>query len=134
MVVYSFSQISLYQQCPKKYQYRYLDGLEKEFETTPDLLLGTNVHAALERLYQEVNIFKNPQKADLISKFHSLREQSLADIEGDLAYKGEQTEQDYLRRGEEYLSQYFDKYTPFDQAKLISTEMMINFTLNNEEN
>ncbi|MBQ7617075.1 PD-(D/E)XK nuclease family protein [bacterium] len=39
MVVYSFSQINLYEQCPKKYQYRYLDGLEREFETSPDLIL-----------------------------------------------------------------------------------------------
>ena len=60
MVVYSFSQINLYEQCPKKYQYRYLDGLEREFETSPDLILWTSVHGALERLYQQVNIYKIP--------------------------------------------------------------------------
>lgn len=132
MVVYSFSQINLYQQCPKKYQYRYLDGLEKEFETTPDLLLWTCVHAALEWLYQQVSIFKNPQKSDLIAQFYSLREQSLLNTQGKLIYKGDQNESDYLRRGEHYLAQYFDQHAPFDEGKLIATEMRINFDLSEQ--
>jgi hypothetical protein len=77
MVVYSFSQLGLYQQCPKKYQFRYLDGLEKSFETTPDLLLGTSVHSSLERFYQQLNIYKKPQKSDLIERFDIQRSSSL---------------------------------------------------------
>ena len=77
MVVYYFSQLGLYQQCPKKYQFRYLDGLEKSFETTPDLLLGTSVHSSLERFYQQLNIYKKPQKSDLIEYFDIQRSKSL---------------------------------------------------------
>ncbi len=66
MVLYSFSQLSLYQQCPKKYQFRYLDKIERDFETTPDLVLGTSVHSALEWLYQQVSIFLTPELSDVI--------------------------------------------------------------------
>ena len=66
MVVYSFSQLGLYQQCPKK-----------SFETTPDLLLGTSVHSSLERFYQQLNIYKKPQKSDLVEYFDIQRSKSL---------------------------------------------------------
>lgn len=134
MVVYSFSQINLYQQCPRKYQYRYLDQLEREFETTPDLILWTSVHGALEWLYQQVNIFNIPIKADLLGKFHKLWQNTVADAGDKLLYKGEQHEDDYLRRGEKYLETYYQKYAPFKGSKIIATELMMNFDLQNKEN
>ena len=71
--MYSFSQIELYQQCPKKYQYKYVDKLETVFKTSPDLILGTSVHGALERLYQQVTVFKIPTSEDVLTKFHEIR-------------------------------------------------------------
>lgn len=134
MVVYSFSQLGLYQQCPKKYQFRYLDGLEKSFETTPDLLLGTAVHSVLERLYQQINIFKKPQKTDLIARFDALRSESLEENKEVLVLKGEQTLEDYQIRGQHYLSDYYDQHAPFDELKIVGTELMLHFTLEEEQN
>ena len=134
MVVYSFSQINLYQQCPRKYQYRYLDKLEREFETTPDLMLGTCVHWALEWLYQQVNVFNIPIKADLLGKFHELRQNAVAEAGDKLIYKGEQHEEDYLRRGEKYLESYYQTYAPFWETKVIATELIMNFELQSKEN
>jgi len=104
MVVYSFSQLGLYQQCPKKYQFRYLDGLEKSFETTPDLLLGTSVHSSLERFYQQLNIYKKPQKSDLVEYFDIQRSKSLQENWEKIVMKWDQTLDDYQRRGQHYLS------------------------------
>ena len=133
MVVYSFSQINLYEQCPKKYQYRYLDWLEREFETSPDLILGTSVHWALEWLYQQINIYKTPIKADLLWKFHDLWNNSIAEAWEKLIYKGEQHEEDYLRRWQHYLEEYYTKYVPFDWVKVVATELMLNFSLDKNE-
>ena len=133
MVVYSFSQINLYEQCPRKYQYRYIDGLEREFETSPDLILGTSVHGALEWLYQQVNIFKTPIKADVLGKFHDLWKNSIAEAWDKLIYKGDQYEEDYLRRGEHYLEEYYEKYAPFDNIKVVDTELSLNFSLDNKQ-
>lgn len=129
MTVYSFSQINLYEKCPRKYQYRYLDGLEREFETTPDLILWTSVHGALEWLYQQVGIFNIPIRADLLGKFHELRRNSTAEAGEKLIYKGEQHEEDYLRRGEKYLEAYYQKHSPFEWTKVIATELMMTFLL-----
>lgn len=129
MVVYSFSQLGLYQQCPKKYQFRYLDGLEKSFETTPDLLLGTSVHSSLERFYQQLNIYKKPQKSDLIDYFDTQRSKSLQENWEKIVMKWDQTLDDYQRRGQHYLSDYYDLHTPFEDIKIVGTELLLNFTL-----
>ncbi|MDR0651110.1 MAG: PD-(D/E)XK nuclease family protein [Candidatus Peribacteria bacterium] len=88
MTTFSFSQVSTYLQCPRKYQYRYLDKLTtKAFETTYELLLGSLVHQALERLYtpfqkgQQVpaSLFPPvfPTKTDLLSHFNYHREKEI---------------------------------------------------------
>jgi len=132
MVVYSFSQINLYNQCPKKYQFRYIDWLEREFETSPDLILGTSVHWALERLYQQISILNTPIKADVLWKFHELWNNSIADAGENLIYKGDQHEDDYLRRWEKYLEAYYDKYSPFKDTTVVATESMMNFSLDKD--
>ncbi len=132
MVVYSFSQINLYNQCPKKYQFRYLDGLEREFETSPDLILWTSVHWALEWLYQQVSILNTPIKADVLWKFHQLWNDSIAEAGEKLIYKWDQHEDDYLRRWEKYLESYYDKYSPFKDTTVIATESMMNFSLDKD--
>ena len=129
MVVYSFSQLGLYQQCPKKYQFRYLEGLEKSFETTPDLLLGTSVHSSLERFYQQLNIYKKPQKSDLIERFDTQRSKSLQENWEKIVMKWDQTLDDYQRRGQHYLSDYYDLHTPFEDIKIVGTELLLHFTL-----
>ncbi|MBB1543263.1 MAG: PD-(D/E)XK nuclease family protein [candidate division SR1 bacterium] len=134
MVVYSFSQLGLYQQCPKKYQFRYLEGLEKSFETTPDLLLGTSVHSSLERFYQQLNIYKKPQKSDLVEYFDIQRSKSLQENGEKIVMKGDQTLDDYQRRGQHYLSDYYDLHTPFEDIKIVGTELLLHFTLEDGPN
>ena len=136
MSIYSFSQIWVYKQCPKKYQYQYIDKLEKEFKSSPDLILWTSVHGWLERLYQQVNIFKLPTKEDVLNKFHELWEAEIQEAWENLLYKWDQVAEDYIRRWEHYISDYYDKYHPFDWIKVIWTEMKMYFSVNqsNAEN
>ena len=134
MSIYSFSQIWVYQQCPKKYQYQYVDKLEKEFKSSPDLILGTSVHWGLERLYQQINIFNIPSKQDVLNKFHELWNAWIKEAWKSLLYKWDQTENDYIRRWEHYIEDYYNKYYPFDWIKVIWTELMLTFDINKEGN
>jgi ATP-dependent helicase/DNAse subunit B len=75
MAVYSFSQTQTFIQCPRKYQYKYVDKIkEKEFESSPDLILGHSVHSVLEWLYNQINVFKIPSKDQLLIKFKEQRD------------------------------------------------------------
>jgi len=130
--MYSFSQIELYQQCPKKYQYKYVDKLETVFKNSPDLILGTSVHGALERLYQQVTVFKIPTSEEVLTKFHEIRTEEENKAWEELLFKWYQTKEDYLTRGEQYLTTYYEKNTPFNQTKIIGTETKLYFQLTDE--
>lgn len=133
MAVYSFSQTQTFVQCPRKYQYKYVDKIkEKEFESSPDLILGHSVHAALERLYNQINVFKIPSKDELLAKFKDQRDTEIKEAtkEKPLEMKWEQTLEDYIRRGIHYVANYYDKYSPFENVSVIATEASIVFDLN----
>ena len=114
----------------KKFQY--VDKLEKEFKSSPDLILWTSVHGALERLYQQINIFKIPAKEEVLNKFHEIWNDEINKAWDELLYKWDQTAEDYIRRGEHYINDYYDKYSPFDWIKVIGTEVKMYFSLDIE--
>ncbi len=132
MSVYSFSQLQVFQQCPRKYQYKYVDQIkEKEFESSPDLILGHSVHKVLENLYNNVNVFKIPNLEEVLEDFHTIRNQEIVEAtkEKPLQIKGQQTLEDYIRRGEHYVNAYYKKYAPFAGVQVIATESNVNFQL-----
>ncbi len=136
MSIYSFSQTQTFLQCPRKYQYKYVDKIkEKEFESSPDLILGHSVHAALERLYNQINVFKIPSKNELLAKFKDQRDSKIAEAtkEKPLEMKGEQTLEDYIRRGIHYVANYYDKYSPFEGITVVATEPSIIFNLDEQK-
>ena len=132
MSIYSFSQTQTFVQCPRKYQYKYVDKIkEKEFESSPDLILGHSVHAALEWMYNQINIFKIPSKEEVLWYFKTQRDSEIAEAtkEKELQLKGEQVLEDYIRRGINYLAKYYDKYSPFEGVSVVATEASIVFDL-----
>ena len=132
MSIYSFSQTQTFLQCPRKYQYKYVDKIqEKEFESSPDLILGHSVHATLEWLYNQINVFKIPSKDELLTKFKDQRDTEIKEAtkEKELQLKWEQTLEDYIRRGIHYVANYYDKYSPFTGISVVATEASIVFEL-----
>jgi CRISPR/Cas system-associated exonuclease Cas4 (RecB family) len=50
-IPYSFSQNRLYNDCPRKYKYRYFDGIKEP--TNDNLELGSAIHKVLETMHKE---------------------------------------------------------------------------------
>ncbi|MEI7563907.1 MAG: PD-(D/E)XK nuclease family protein [bacterium] len=82
-MVYSFSQVQLFAQCPKRYQFRYIDKMQKEFESSADLILGHSVHKVLENLYNKINVFTLPTVDDVVKDFHTIRDSEYAEASKD---------------------------------------------------
>lgn len=136
MSIYSFSQTNLFEQCPRKYQYKYIDKIEKEFETSPDLILGQSVHGALEFLYNQVNIFKVPNENAILWKFKFLWDEEFEKLKNqskEIKIKWDQTLEDYLRRWNEYIKNYYKKFYPFEGVKIVSTEDNMVFSLDDNK-
>ena len=134
MARYSVSQIQVYLQCPLKYRYRYIDKISTpEFVESTDTLLWTLVHESLQNLYNKINIFKTPTKEEFIADYYNLRtkrEKETAENWWEiLNHHADLTIDDFKRRGEFYLSRYYDKHAPFKDLQVISTEKQISFQL-----
>ena len=134
MARYSVSQIQVYQQCPLKYRYRYVDKIPTpEFVETTDTLLWTIVHESLQNLYNNINIFKVPTKEEFIADYYNLRTKKEKETAENwweiLNHHADLTIDDFKRRGEFYLSRYYDKHIPFKDLQVISTEKQISFQL-----
>jgi hypothetical protein len=50
-MIYSYTQISQYLSCPRRYRYRYLDGW-KEKDTRPAMLFGRAFEQALSAYFR----------------------------------------------------------------------------------
>ena len=61
----SFSAISTYQQCPLRYYFRYIEGLEERF-VSASLALGGAVHSAAEFHFNEIMIGNSPPDHDTL--------------------------------------------------------------------
>ena len=124
MPLYSFSQIQKYLNCPLSYKFYYVDGKKPEWEENLHLILWTEVHAALEWLYNQVNNFKKPTYEQLEQVFlQTFREKS--------AKLDEEQEkiQEFETRWKYYLKSFYEKYYPFENIKVIGTEVRLAIDL-----
>ncbi len=49
---FSFSRVTTFEQCPRRYRYRYLDGVREAFQSV-EAFMGQQVHATVEWLYNQ---------------------------------------------------------------------------------
>lgn len=127
MAVYSFSQIQLYEQCPLKYRYKYIDKLDvQDYEETADLLLWKAVHYSLQKIYNDISWFKNTKLQDLL-QYHDYYWKN--NYNENVLIKWDSTLQDFKNRGYNYLSLYYDKYLTQSSSNIIATESALVFDL-----
>lgn len=123
---YSVSRIGAFGQCRLQYKYRYLDRLPSDMETI-EAFMGSRVHEALKEFYDLVKNRRIESKAWLLARYDELWEKNFS---GSVkVVKKDLGADDYRKKGRACLSDYYDEYSPFDKAKVVSTEEMISFTL-----
>ncbi|UFX82810.1 RecB family exonuclease [Candidatus Absconditicoccus praedator] len=134
--IYSFSQVQVFNQCPLKYRYQYIDKIKlQQQEETADLALGDIVHKTLEKLYEDVNNFRKVQLDELIDYYHNLWQQKIKHFEehgSEIKIKTNCELDDFIRRGEKYITTYFETNQPFDNIKVVSTEQNIYFDIDED--
>ncbi len=120
MTVYSHSRVSTFENCPYKYKLHYIDREKPEIENTIEAFMGSIVHEALEQLYKWKKFKKRIAKASLIKFYRDLWEKEYSkDIK---VVKENLTAENYRKMGEKFLSDYFEKYKPFEQLTILGLE------------
>ncbi len=127
MATYSHSRISTYENCPYQYKLRYIDREKPEIPTTIEAFMGDMVHQALEDLYKKKKFKKRVAKASLIKFYRDLWGKSYSkDIK---IVKEELNADNYRKMGEKFLTDYYDKYKPFEQLTILGLETQDRMTL-----
>ena len=127
MKVYSHSRLSCYEQCPQKYKLKYIDRVETEVEQSVEAFLGVRVHETLEKLYRDLGYQKLNTLEELLGFFHDEWKKNWSD--SIVIVKKGYGPENYLKMGERFITDYYNKYKPFDQGRTISLEERILINL-----
>lgn len=127
MTIYSYSKLRCYEQCPQKFKFRYIDRVRIEVKESIELFLGRMVHETLKKLYQDLWYQKMNSLGDLL--FFLRDEWSKKWNNGIMIMKARYSSESYLRMAKKYITDYYNRYYPFDQGRIIALEKRILINL-----
>jgi len=126
--MYSNSRIETFEQCPRKYKFRYIENIRTDKEGI-EAFVGKRVHETLEKLYRDLKVTKLNTLEDLLRFYESAWEKNW---HGNITVVREgYTPAHYFAKGQRCLSDYYRRYQPFDQGKTLGLEERIEMKLQN---
>lgn len=120
MTSFSHSRLSSFEICPLKYKYAYIDNIKVEAEDTIETYLGSRVHETLEKLYRNLQFEKLMSLKELVAFFKREWEKNWKDTI--IIVKKEYSKENYRKMGERDIKDYYKKYKPFKEGKVIGLE------------
>jgi putative RecB family exonuclease len=125
--IYSHSRLSSFEDCPKKFEYRYVLRVPSETESIEGFL-GKRVHEVLERLYRFTQEGRVPSLARVIARFRSWWDEHY-DPERVRIVRSELDATHYRALGERCLDNYYRRFYPFDADETLAVEEKVLFSL-----
>lgn len=120
MTKYSHSRLGTFNQCKYKYKLHYIDKVKVEIPTTVEMFMGDIVHQTLYKLYKDLQYQKTNSKEELLKFYEKLWEREWSDEI--LIVKEDYKEDNYKKIGLKCLSDYYDRYKPFNTRTTIGLE------------
>lgn len=123
---FSPSKLSVYQNCPRRYQYRYVDKLSRR-RKTPETVVGVAVHSTFEELYALVTGGKVPTLPEL----HEIYEREFAAewdetvVEKDPRF----ARNDWKKVGRDCVELYYNGHQPFSEDRTVAIEKRVGFPI-----
>ena len=130
MPTYSHSQLSTYETCPHQYKLAYIDKVEVQTEGI-EAFMGSRVHEALEKLYRDLKVTKLNPLEELLNFYQQSWEKNWNDMIQ--IVRKDYSAEDYRHLGEKCITDYYERYYPFDHGKTLGLEEYIYFPLEKEK-
>lgn len=125
---FSYSALDSFKTCPKKFQFQYLIKPDvKDDQVSAILYLGSAVHRVLNKLYTLAADKIVLPKEEMVKLYNE--DWSKIKPEKFIVSNEYYAVDDYIRIGREMLIDYYDTFTPFDQAKLLGSEEKMSYKL-----
>ncbi len=125
-MIYSYSAISSFENCPLKFKYAYIDKIEP-IRRNIEAFMGNRVHEALEKLYRDKLYEKVCSLTELLNFYNERWEKEMSSLI--FVAKEEYSIENYRKMGERYLIDYYNTYKPFDDGRIIALEKRVFFPL-----
>ncbi len=123
---FSPSKLSVYQNCPRRYQYRYVDKITRQ-RKTPETVVGVAVHSTFEQLYALVTGGKIPTLPELLEiyerEFAAGWDATI--VEKDIRF----TKDDWENVGRGCVAQYHGAQHPFSSDRTVAIEKRVGFPI-----
>ncbi|MDD5629020.1 MAG: PD-(D/E)XK nuclease family protein [Elusimicrobia bacterium] len=123
---FSPSKLDTYKDCPRRYRFRYVDGLRRRVETA-ETLLGSCVHRALEWLYAGIIHGRESSLDETLAVFDQAWTAGWSDAV--LNRHKEYGPQHHQAAGRDCIRNYFQAYAPFRQDATLAVEKRVGFPL-----
>ena len=124
--MYSNSRIETFEQCPRKYKFRYIDNIRTESEGI-EAFVGKRVHETLEKLYRDLKMAKLRTLEELLQFYESEWEKNW---HGKVQVVREGiTPGNYFELGKRCIADYYKRYHPFNQGRTLGLEERIELKL-----
>jgi len=128
MPIYSHTSLSSYETCPLQYKLNYLDNIKRD-EKGIEAFMGKIFHAAMEKLYKDL-AFRVRTLEELLEYYAA---------EWDRQFNGnivvvnkERSAADYRNTGKKCIENYYERYYPFDRARVLGLERQITIDVDGE--
>jgi putative RecB family exonuclease len=128
--IYSHSRLSTFEDCPKRFEYRYVLKIPSETEGI-EAFVGKRVHDILERLYIAAGKGQVPSLEKVIYRYEQLFEEHYDAGRVRIAREGTPVEF-YRRYGEHCLRDFYRRHYPFDGDETLGLEHRVLFSLDDE--
>jgi RecB family exonuclease len=128
--IYSHSRLSTFEDCPKRFEYRYVLKIPSETEGI-EAFVGKRVHDVLERLYIAAGKGQVPSLEKVIYRYEQLFEEHYDAGRVRIVRKG--TPVDFYRKfGADCLSDFYRRHYPFDGDETLGLEDRVLFSLDDK--
>ncbi|MFC1750372.1 RecB family exonuclease, partial [Pseudomonadota bacterium] len=127
MATYSPSKLGTFESCPLMFKFRYIDKIKVEVTDTVETFLGSRVHDTLEKLYKDLKFQKTNTLQQLLDFFEEIWEKNWND--NIIIVRENIDKSNWKQMGVKFITDYYNKYKPFDQEQTIDIEKSIFFPL-----
>lgn len=130
MPVYSHSRLSTFETCPLQYKLGYIDKIKREEEGI-EAFLGSRFHETMDKLYEDLKC-KLYTLDELISYFEKLWDKEYTD--NVIITRKDRTVEDYKNIGKKCIEDYYKRYKPFNQGRVLGLEKQVFVDLKGDGN
>jgi len=129
-MIYSHSRLSCFEQCPKKFELKYLLKVKVPEKQSIEAFMGGKVHETLEKLFVDLQHTKKNELKALLDYFEKVWKEDWR--ESILITKEGLTVEHYFELGKKCVANFYEKNHPFKVGVPIGIEKKITLDLNED--